>query len=95
MRDGHLTGQHRRDQHPWVVMPAAVAARIEDDHLDADVGRAFRLELDPVAVQLDVVGDVRGDESRRMETNPCGPESDGRPRSDRRNSDDRETQLLP
>jgi hypothetical protein len=75
-------------------MPAAVAARIDDDPLDADVDRAFRLELDPVAVQLDVAWDVPGDEALRVKTNPWGPESDGRPRSDHRNSDDREAQLL-
>src|SRR6266511_4319076 len=58
-------------------------------------GRTLRLELDPVAVPLDVVVQVPGDESRRCETNPRRCESDGRERCNDRNSDDRGTQLLP
>ena len=51
--------------------------------------------LDPVGVQLDLVRDARGDEIRRREANPQRPESDGRERSDPRNSGDRDTPLLP
>src|SRR6266511_5111474 len=76
-------------------MPPAIAARRDVDPLDADVGRIFRLELDPVAVPLDVVVQVPGDESRRCETNPRRCESDGCERCDQCNSDDRATQLLP
>ena len=36
-------------------MPAAGAARTKDDRRDADDRRIFRLELDPVAVQLDLL----------------------------------------
>jgi hypothetical protein len=77
-------------------MPAAVAARSDDDLLDTNVGRTFRLELDPIAVQLNLVGEVRSDESlRRPEMEPYGSESDSRDRSDDRNPDDRSTPLLP
>src|SRR5438552_17911416 len=50
---GHLARLHRHECEAWVVMPAAVAAWIERDHPDTNVGRTLCLELDPVAVQLD------------------------------------------
>ena len=61
-----------------MVMPAAVTARSDLDLLDADIGRTFRLELDPIAIRLDLVHQVPGDESRGRETNTHGCESDGR-----------------
>src|ERR1700716_2789905 len=77
------------------MMPAAEAARRDLDPLDADVGPIFRLELDPVAIQLHVVVQVPGDEIRRDETDPRRAESDARKRSEDCSSDDRGAQLLP
>src|SRR5439155_14985679 len=77
------------------MMPAAEAARRDIDPLDADVGPIFRLELDPVAIPLQVVVQVPGGECRRDETDPRRAESDARKRSEDCSSDDRGTQLLP
>jgi len=52
MREGQRTRLHSHDHDAWVVMPSAEAAGTDDDPLDADVGRTFGLELDPVAVPL-------------------------------------------
>jgi hypothetical protein len=75
-------------------MPAAGATRGDDDFLDADIGRVFRLELDPVAVHLGVVGEVRGDESRRREIRRQGCDSDSRERSDHDNAGGAATHLF-
>src|SRR5437867_12267544 len=74
-------------------MPPTEAARRDVDPLDADVGRILRLELDPVAVPLDVVVQVRGGEIRRGETDPRRSESDGRKSAEDCNSEDRGMQL--
>src|SRR2546423_651728 len=75
-------------------MPAAVAARIDVDPLDADVGRIFSLELDPVAVNLDIVGDVRGDEILGVKANTWRPESDGRRGCERSGAECKNDELL-
>ena len=40
-------------------MPAGEAASIEDEPLDANIGRLTRLQFDPVTVDLDLVIEVR------------------------------------
>ena len=75
-------------------MPAVAAIRREDELLDADVGRILRLELDPVAVQMDRVGEVRRDEVRRRDSGPRLSESYGRERSDHRHADGGGSPLL-
>src|SRR6266545_947712 len=93
MREGQVTRRHSHDHDARVMMPAAVTTSTDDDFLDADVGRTFRLELDAVAVQLDRVVKVRGDEDFRPrdseQVRRVGSESHGRERSDHRNSDGR------
>jgi len=75
-------------------MPAAVAARADDDVLDADVRRIFGLEFDPIAVLLDIIDEGPGDETRRREASPHRSESDGSERRDHRNSGERRAPLL-
>src|SRR6266508_6775385 len=74
-------------------MPATAAIRIEDELLDADVGQILRLELNPVAVQLDRVVEVRCDEVRRRDAGPRLSESNGRERSHHHNSASRGSPL--
>src|SRR6476661_7976265 len=64
-------------------MPAAGAARTEHDCRDTDDGRIFRLQLDPVAVQLDLLVQVRRNERRRREVKRRRSESDGCERKQR------------
>src|SRR5512132_2512779 len=95
MRERHRTRLHSDDHDARVVMPAAAAARTEYVLLDSDVGRTFRLELDPVAVLMNCLVQVPGDErwlphesERRV-----GCESHGRERSHHQNPDSRGSPL--
>src|SRR5262249_20343366 len=93
--DGHRTRRHSDDHDPWAVTPTARAARADDDLLDADDGRIFRLTLDPVGVHLDAVIEVSGGENRRRESRRRRCESNSCEHSDHHNSDGRGTPSLP
>src|SRR5215216_7915572 len=95
MREGHRTRLHDQEREARVVMPTATAARSEDELLDTDVGRIFRLELDPVAVDMDRFVEVRSDEGRRRDVRRRRSESHGCERSDHHNSDGRGNPFLP
>src|SRR5204863_644567 len=89
----HLARLHCHDREARLVIPAAVAAWIEGDRLDTNVGRTLGLELDPVAVQLDGLVAVRlRDEKRRHPSGTGRSESHGRDGSDHRNTDGRNDQ---
>src|SRR5688572_25895527 len=68
-------------------MPAGEGASTEDEFLNADVGRVFRLELDPVAVEVDRLVEVRRrDQILRRDSGPGQSVSHGHEGSDHRNS---------
>src|SRR3954467_4173793 len=97
MSERHRTRLHSHEHDARMVMPSAVAPRTDDDFLDTDVGRILRLELDPVAVLVQRVVEIRGDVSlgpRYSEHGSRGTESHRGEHPDRRSSDGRRNPLL-